>query len=206
MDPSDPRAGILSEDGVAEDPFAQFAAWLDEAVEAGIELPEAATLATATRDARPSARMVLLKGHGPGGFVFFTGYESRKGHELDENPRAALVFYWHELGRQVRLEGAVDRLLRAESDAYFATRPLASRLAAWASPQSEVIPDREALDARYEESAAAHGEDVPLPATWGGYRLRPAVFEFWQHRENRLHDRLRYRPDGDVWVVERLAP
>lgn len=206
MDPSDPRAGILSEDGVAEDPFVQFAAWLDEAVEAGIELPEAATLATATRDARPSARMVLLKGHGPGGFVFFTGYESRKGHELDENPRAALVFYWHELGRQVRLEGAVDRLPRAESDAYFATRPLASRLAAWASPQSEVIPDREALDARYEESAAAHGEDVPLPATWGGYRLRPAVFEFWQHRENRLHDRLRYRPDGDVWVVERLAP
>ncbi len=197
---------MLLESDVADDPFEQFAAWLAEAAEAGIELPEAMTLATATRDGAPSARMVLLKEYGPDGFVFFTGYGSRKGRELDENPQAALVFYWHELGRQVRVEGSVERLPAADSDAYFRTRPVESRHAAWASRQSEVIPSREALDERYAEAAATYGEDVPLPETWGGYRLRPRSIEFWQHRASRLHDRLRYRLDEDGWIVERLAP
>jgi pyridoxamine 5'-phosphate oxidase len=151
--------------------------------------------------------MVLLKGVGRDGFVFFTSYRSRKGRELAENPRAALIFYWHVLGRQVRVEGEVERLSRDESEAYFRTRPLGSRLAAAASPQSEVVPDRPALDARYDEVAAGYPDGaVPLPQAWGGYRLQPSSFEFWQHRENRLHDRLRYRLDGTVWVLERLAP
>jgi pyridoxamine 5'-phosphate oxidase len=188
------------------DPFKQFAAWLREAEAAGIELAEAMTLATATRDGRPSARMVLLKQHGPEGFVFFTGYESRKGRELAENPRAALVFYWHELGRQVRVEGTVERLPPEESRSYFDTRPVGSRLAAWASPQSQPLTSREALDALYEEAVSTYGEsDVPLPSHWGGFRVQPSSFEFWQHRRDRLHDRFRYRLDPD-WVVERLAP
>jgi pyridoxamine 5'-phosphate oxidase len=202
----DPRSGALLEGDLAGDPFAQFGGWLDEAGAAGIGLPEAMTLATATRDGTPSARMVLLKEHGPDGFVFFTGYESRKGHELADNPRAALVFYWHELGRQVRVEGSVERLPRGDSEAYFTTRPIGSRQAAWASRQSEVLRSREELDERYAEVAATYGDDVPLPESWGGYRLRPSAIEFWQHRENRLHDRLRYRLDGGRWVVERLAP
>jgi pyridoxamine 5'-phosphate oxidase len=196
----------LLESDLADDPFTQFAAWFEEAREAGVDVPEAMTLATATRDGRPSARMVLLKEHGRDGFVFFSGYGSRKGRELEENPHAALVFYWRELGRQVRLEGDVERIDAADSGAYFGTRPLQSRYSAWASRQSEVIPDRRSLEARVEDAVAAFGEDVPLPEHWGGYRLRPAVFEFWQHRENRLHDRLRYRRDGDGWVVERLSP
>jgi pyridoxamine 5'-phosphate oxidase len=194
------------ESDLADDPFTQFADWFDAARAAGIEAPEVMTLATATPDGRPSARMVLLKEHGPGGFVFFTGYESRKGRELAENPRAALVFYWRPLGRQVRIEGEVERLDAADSEAYFRTRPLQSRYGAWASRQSEVIPDRESLDLRYEEAAERFGADVPLPEHWGGYRLRPDAIEFWQHRENRLHDRFRYRLDGTEWLVERLSP
>jgi len=151
--------------------------------------------------------MVLVKRFDESGFRFHTGYGSRKGRDLEENPRAALVFYWHVLGRQVRVEGAVERVPEEESAAYFATRPLESRLAAWASAQSEVIESREALDARFEEASARFaGGDVPLPPHWGGFRLLPSELEFWQHRENRLHDRLRYRrADGD-WVIERLAP
>ncbi len=207
MTASDPRAGTLRKSDLAADPFEQFAAWLRDAEAAGIELAEAMTLATATRDGKPSARMVLLKEHGREGFVFFTGYESRKGRELAENPHAALVFYWHELGRQVRVEGTVERLPREESQAYFDTRPVGSRLAAWASPQSQPVPSREALDALYEQAVAANGKgDVPLPPAWGGFRLRPSSLEFWQHRKNRLHDRFRYRLDDVVWVVERLAP
>jgi pyridoxamine 5'-phosphate oxidase len=196
----------LRESDVADDPFTQFAAWFEEARAAGVDVPETMTLATATADGRPSARMVLLKEHGPAGFIFFTGYESRKGHELAENPRAALVFYWPPLGRQVRVEGEVERLDPAASDAYFDTRPQESRYGAWASRQSEVIPDRSSLEARYDEAAAAYGENVPRPEHWGGFRLRPDLIEFWQHRDSRLHDRLRYRPGEPGWLVERLAP
>jgi pyridoxamine 5'-phosphate oxidase len=203
-DQSDVRP--LRESDLADNPFAQFAAWFEEARAFGIDVPEAMTLATATADGRPSARMVLLKDHGPEGFVFFSGYESRKGHELAENPRAALVFYWRGLGRQVRVEGDVERLALAGSETYFRTRPLQSRYGAWASRQSEVIPDRAALEARFDAAAEQFGEDVPLPDAWGGYRLRPVSVEFWQHRENRLHDRLRYRADGPGWLVERLSP
>jgi pyridoxamine 5'-phosphate oxidase len=190
---------------LADDPFTQFANWFEEAATV-VDAPEIMTVATSTPDGRPSARMLLLKGHGPDGFVFFTGYESRKGRELAENARAALVFYWRPLGRQVRVEGDVERLEPAESEAYFRTRPLQSRHGAWASRQSQVIPDREALDARYREAVEQYGEDVPLPGHWGGFRLRPHAIEFWQHRDNRLHDRLRYRLDGGAWVVERLSP
>lgn len=207
MTEPDPRAGTLRKSDLAADPFDQFAAWLGDAEAAGIELAEAMTLATATPDGKPSARMVLLKEHGPEGFVFFTGYTSRKGRELEENPHAALVFYWHALGRQVRVEGTVERLTREDSQTYFDTRPVGSRLAAWASPQSQTVPSREALEALYAEATAAHGgEDVPLPPDWGGFRLRPTVIEFWQHHANRLHDRFRYGLDDVVWVVERLGP
>jgi pyridoxamine 5'-phosphate oxidase len=196
----------LLESDLADDPFTQFAAWFEEARAAAVDVPEAMTLATATRDGQPSARMVLLKDHGPEGFVFFTGFASRKGRELEENPRAALVFYWRPLGRQVRVEGNVERLGHDESEAYFRTRPLESRYGAWASRQSDVIPSRESLEERYEEAAAEFGPDVPLPETWGGFRLRAVSIEFWQHRENRLHDRLRYRLAQKGWLVERLSP
>jgi pyridoxamine 5'-phosphate oxidase len=199
------EAQPLHEDDLAADPFTQFAAWFEEAA-AVVDAPEIMTIATATPDGRPSARMLLLKEHGPDGFVFYTGYESRKGRELADNPRAALVFYWRPLGRQVRIEGDVERLAAAESEAYFRTRPLQSRYGAWASHQSELIPDRQTLDRRYDEAAERFGEDVPLPDYWGGYRLRPHTIEFWQHRESRLHDRLRYRLSGEDWIVERLSP
>ena len=188
------------------DPLAQFARWLEEAHAAGIELPEAATLATATRAGAPSARMVLLKDADERGLSFYTGYASRKGAELIENPRGALVFYWHALGRQVRVEGAVERVPDAESDAYFATRPPGSRLSAAVSAQSEVIGGREELEQAVEELRARSAEDVPRPPHWGGYRVVPDVWEFWQHRADRLHDRFRYRREAGSWVVERLAP
>jgi pyridoxamine 5'-phosphate oxidase len=204
---TDPRAAPFLEDDLDPDPFRQFERWFRDAREAGIELPEAAALATSGAGGAPSARMVLVKGFDESGFRFHTGYGSRKGRELEENPRAALVFYWHVLGRQVRVEGAVERVAEEESAAYFATRPLESRLAAWASDQSEVIEGREALDARFEEANARFADgEVPLPPHWGGFRLVPSELEFWQHRENRLHDRLRYRRAGGGWVIERLAP
>jgi pyridoxamine 5'-phosphate oxidase len=189
------------------DPLRQFKRWFKEAGDAGVRVPEATALATASADGAPSARMVLLKDADEHGFVFYTGYESRKGRELTENPRAALLFHWEPLGRQVRIEGAVARSEDAESDAYFATRPAASRLSAWASAQSEVIPAREALETKVEEVRARFGEQVPRPPAWGGFRLMPSSFEFWEHRDDRLHDRFRYRraPDGD-WLIERLAP
>ena len=192
----------LDERELDADPVAELRAWLEEARAAGIELPEAMTLATATADGAPSARMVLLKDADERGLSFFTNYESRKGVELAENPRAALVVYWHALGRQVRVEGSVERLPAAESDAYFESRPPGSRRSAAVSPQSAVIASREEL----ARAAAALGDDVPRPPGWGGYLLVPSLWEFWQHRVDRLHDRFRYRPGEGGWVVERLAP
>jgi pyridoxamine 5'-phosphate oxidase len=198
----------LREEDLALDPFMQFGAWFDEVAQADIREPNAMTLATATPDGRPSARMVLLKGVDARGFTFFTNYESRKGGELDANPRAALVFFWVQLERQVRVEGRVERVSDEESDAYFASRPEGSQVGAWASKQSAVLPDRGPLEARYEELRAQYeGREVPRPPFWGGFRVVPETVEFWQGRVNRLHDRLRYRRQGDgSWVVERLSP
>jgi pyridoxamine 5'-phosphate oxidase len=189
------------------DPIAQFHEWFAAAREAGVPFPETMTLATASADGAPSARMVLLKGADDDGFVFFTGYESRKGEELAANPRAALVFYWQPLGRQVRVEGPVERVPVEESEQYWSTRPRGSRLAAWTSRQSRPLGSREELEARYAELEREHeGRDVPLPPHWGGFRLRPEAIEFWEHRDNRLHDRHRYSRTTDGWRVERLAP
>jgi pyridoxamine 5'-phosphate oxidase len=202
----DPRARPLSEKDVDPDPVRQFDAWLEEARAAGVPLPEAMTVATADAEGRPSARMLLLKSAGPDGFTFFTGYESRKGRELAENPRAAIVVYWHALGRQVRIEGRVRPLAPGESDAYFDTRPPRSRAAAAASRQSEPIPDRARLEAEFERLLAEHGDEVPRPAHWGGYVLEPDTIELWQHREDRLHDRLLFTREGGGWRLQRLAP
>ncbi|MDQ3890209.1 MAG: pyridoxamine 5'-phosphate oxidase [Actinomycetota bacterium] len=189
------------------DPIARFTVWFREAGESGIALAEAMTLATATAAGAPSARTVLLKGVDERGFVFYTNYESRKGRELAENPRAALVFHWSALGRQVRVEGRVARVSAAESDSYFVTRPRESRLAAWASRQSEAVESRQAIEARFSElEARFRDREVPRPSFWGGYRLLPETIEFWQHGENRLHDRFRYRRSGRAWTVDRLAP
>jgi pyridoxamine 5'-phosphate oxidase len=197
----------LSEGDVDPDPLVEFGRWYALAQESGVPQPDAMTLATATPDGGPSARMVLLKGVDDGGFVFFTNYESRKAGELAENPRAALVLYWTQIRRQVRVTGRVERLSTKESEEYFASRPYGSRLAAWASTQSRVIAGRSVLEDEYRRLEAAYPQDVPLPPFWGGYRVTPDVVEFWMGRENRLHDRLRYtRGDGGAWVIERLAP
>jgi pyridoxamine 5'-phosphate oxidase len=188
------------------DPIAVFGEWFAEARAAGVEVPEAMTLATADADGRPSARMLLLKSADDHGFTFFTGYESRKGRELAENPRAALVFYWRPLGRQVRVEGLVRRLSAGESDAYWARRPPRSRAAAAASRQSEPLESLDALDAEAERLLAEHGGEVPRPERWGGYVLEPEAIELWQHRDDRLHDRIRYTRAREGWHAERLAP
>jgi pyridoxamine 5'-phosphate oxidase len=190
-----------------DDPLALFRAWFGEAERAGIDVPETMTLATASADGVPSARMVLLKAADDEGFVFYSGYVSRKAGELEENPRAALVFYWQRLGKQVRVEGSVERVSEAESAAYFATRPRGSQLAAWASQQSRPLADREELGRRYTELEREYeAQEVPLPPHWGGYRLRPDAIEFWEHRENRLHDRIRYTRAREGWTAERLSP
>jgi pyridoxamine 5'-phosphate oxidase len=191
---------------MAVDPVGQFNEWLEEAREAGVPLPEAMTLATADASGRPSARMLLLKGADESGFTFFTGYESRKGRELEENPRAAIVVYWNALGRQVRVEGPVRRLSAKESDAYFETRPPRSRAAAAASRQSEPIASREELEAEFERLLAEHGDAVPRPERWGGYVLEPETIELWEHRDDRLHDRFRFTREGAGWRRERLSP
>ena len=187
------------------DPLTQFQAWLDEARAAEPD-PDAVALATATPDGRPSARIVLLKGADEQGLVFYTGLESRKGRELADNPYAALLFYWASLGRQVRIEGQVVRVPDEEAAAYFASRPPGSRVGAWASPQSEVVGSRAELERRFLEEHARLGDDPPLAPHWGGFRLVPDTWEFWLHRDDRFHDRVRYARDGAGWRRERLGP
>jgi pyridoxamine 5'-phosphate oxidase len=191
---------------LAVDPIQRFREWLEEARAAGTAVPEVMTLATADAGGRPSARMLLLKGADERGFAFFSGYDSRKGGELDENPRAALVFYWQPLGRQVRVEGTVRRLAPEESDAYWATRPPRSRAAAAVSPQSSPIDDLAHLEAEAERLLAEHAGEVPRPKRWGGYVLEPEAIELWQHRDDRLHDRIRFTRAREGWRSERLAP
>jgi pyridoxamine 5'-phosphate oxidase len=203
----DYRARALSEDDAYADPIAQFRQWLDEAVQVELLDATAMTLATASPDGLPAARIVLLKDVGADGFVFFTNYESAKAAHLEANPRACLVFFWAALERQVRVTGLVTRVASAQSDAYFASRPLDSQVGAWASPQSRVIPGREVLDHEMTQATARFaGTVVPRPAHWGGYAVTPDTIEFWQGRANRLHDRLRYLRNGDTWTIERLAP
>ncbi len=195
----------LSETESDPDPFTQFTRWFDQVRELEAD-PTAFALATATRDGRPSVRTVLLKGVDPRGFVFYTNYNSRKALELDDAGRAALLFYWPSLVRQVRVEGLVEKVDAAESDAYFATRPLESRWSVYASRQSEVIDSRAALESRYAEARQTYGDAVPRPSWWGGYRVVPTEFEFWQGRPSRLHDRLRYQRNASGWRRDRLAP
>ena len=199
--------GRLDESGSGSDPLPLFASWLEEAVTAGQLEPTAMTLATADSAGRVSARMVLLKGHGPEGLVFYSNEGSRKGRDLHENPRAALVFWWDLLERQVRVEGSVEQLGAAESEAYFASRPRGSQLAAWASQQSAPLTSREELEGSYREfERRFEGQPVPKPGHWGGYRLLPDAFEFWQGRGDRLHDRFRFELEGAGWRRTRLAP
>lgn len=199
---------VLHKSNLDPNPFAQFGKWYEPALTKIPINPNSMTLATADKDGVPSARIVLLKGYDENGFVFYTNYESRKGRELDENPLAALVFYWNVLNKQIRITGSVSRITREESEAYFRTRPKESQLGAWASKQSSVIESREALDQAFRDLEEKYnGDDIPLPPFWGGFRLAPDTFEFWEGRTGRLHDRFRYsrKPDGE-WIIERLSP
>ena len=199
------RAGLL-EAAADPDPVRQFERWFQDALQAQLPLPNATTLATVAASGAPSARVVLLKGIDRGGFVFYTNYRSRKARELESGAGACLVFQWSELERQVRVDGAIERVSAAESDAYFATRPLGARLSAWASPQSERVAERSVLEKLLFEKKQQYGENPPRPPHWGGYRVIPREIEFWQGRADRLHDRLLYRETAGVWRIERLAP
>lgn len=198
----------LAETGLDPNPFRQFARWFQEAVRAGLTEPTAMTLATATKSGKPSARVVLLKSFDENGFVFYTNYLSHKGRQLAGNPNAALVFHWVELDRQVRITGSVTKVSRQQSENYFRTRPLGSRLGAWASKQGEVIAGRRILESRLKALAAKYRDrEIPVPPYWGGFRVKPSGFEFWQGRPNRLHDRLRYTSKRTgKWKIERLSP
>lgn len=199
------RAG-LSEARADPDPIRQFERWFDEALRAGLPLPNAMTLATVTSAGAPSARVVLLKGVERGQFLFYTNYLSRKGRELEHRAAACLVFLWSELERQVRIDGTVQKLGAAQSDAYYATRPLGARLSAWASAQSQLVASRQVLESAMETARQRHGEQPPRPSHWGGYRVEPHEIEFWQGRSDRLHDRLLYKRHGAAWKIERLSP
>lgn len=197
----------LDELVIDRDPIRQFRIWFDEAVSSGMKLPEAMMLATASRDGRPSARAVLLKQVDDEGFVFYTNYRSAKARDLEENPQAALAFYWSQFDRQVRVEGSVERTSREESREYFKTRPRESQIGAWASPQSDVIENREELESRVVEFEELYGDrEIECPEYWGGYRVRPNRIEFWKSRLGRLHDRIVYERDGENWKISRLAP
>jgi pyridoxamine 5'-phosphate oxidase len=200
---------LLTKSTIDPNPIRQFELWFKEASESGMSEQDATsmTLATADKDGQPCARIVLLKSFDKSGFVFFTNYNSRKGSDLTDNARACLLFYWAPLWRQVRIEGAVEKVSEAESDEYFHSRPLGSKIGAWASNQSEPVASRNELDERFEEFSLKFADDVPRPPHWGGYRVKPDVIEFWQGRENRLHDRLVYKRQSDgSWRIERLAP
>jgi len=196
----------LEEADVAQDPLEQFTRWMQQAIDAQIPEPNAMTLATVSKENRPSTRPVLIKGCDERGIVWYTNYESRKARQISMNPWASLQFHWVELERVVRIEGKVEKVSAEESEAYYRSRPLDSRIAAWASPQSEVIADRKALEKRVEEFNRKYGENPPLPPNWGGLRLVPERWEFWQGRKNRLHDRIVYRREKGNWLRERLAP
>jgi len=204
---NDYARGSLDEQHVDADPIRQFQLWFQQALDAQVPEPNAMTLATVDEQGQPSARIVLVKGADERGFVFFTNYESRKGHDLAINPRASLLFYWIELERQVRIEGKVEKTSAQESDAYFASRPLGSRIGAWASEQSRELPSRTLLEEREKAFAERFGDNPPRPPQWGGYRLVPAKIEFWQGRPSRLHDRILYVRNADAgWQISRLAP
>lgn len=198
----------LNESDLDPNPLTQFQRWYEEAVAADVIEPNAMTLATATRDGIPSARIVLLKGFDERGFVFYTNYESQKANEIDQNAHAALAFYWASLERQIRITGMINKISPEESEAYFKSRPMGARLGAWVSLQSQVIPNRDVLEERLTElmNELADTENIPMPPYWGGYCLAPKEIEFWQGRPNRLHDRLRYIKRDDLWIIERLSP